>query len=100
MGLMETTLNIYIILYLRFRRQHEQLRQVIVRVLQPATKEQESARVPNEEMVDLQAAAASLDPADANAIEEVNLAYENTKDVDALDISKEGNEAWEAAMKR
>ena len=51
-------------------------------------------------MVDLQAVAASLDPADANAIEEVNLAYENTKDVDALDISKEGNEAWEAAMKR
>ncbi|CAB4015784.1 cytoplasmic dynein 1 heavy chain 1 [Paramuricea clavata] len=84
----------------KFRRQHEQLRQVIVRVLQPPAKEQANARVPNDEMVDLQAAAASLDPADANAIEEVNLAYENTKDVDALDISKEGNEAWEAAMKR
>ena len=58
------------------------------------------SRVPNEEMPDLQAGPASLDPADANAIEEVNLAYENTKDVDALDLSKEGSEAWEAAMKR
>lgn len=54
----------------------------------------------NEELVDLQAAAATLDPADANAIEEVNLAYENTKDVDVMDVSKEGIEAWEAAMKR
>lgn len=86
----------------RFRRQHEQLRQVIVRVLQPAVKEQVSAfsRGQNEEMPDLQGASASLDPADANAIEEVNLAYENTKDVDALDVTKEGNEAWEAAVKR
>ena len=83
----------------RFRRQHEQLRQVIVRVLQPATKEQIHPRNSADEIADLQIAA-SLDPADANAIEEVNLAYENTKDVDALDISKEGNEAWEAAMKR
>jgi dynein heavy chain 1 len=96
----KNTRYIMITLSSRFRRQHEQLRQVIVRVLQPPAKEQANARVPNEEMVDLQAATASLDPADANAIEEVNLAYENTKDVDALDISKEGNEAWEAAMKR
>ena len=85
--------------FFRFRRQHEQLRQVIVRVLQPATKEQIHPRNSADEIADLQIAA-SLDPADANAIEEVNLAYENTKDVDALDISKEGNEAWEAAMKR
>jgi len=28
--------------------------------------------------------------ADANAIEEVNLAYENVKQVDCLDVSKEG----------
>ena len=31
---------------------------------------------------------------------QVNLAYEAVKEVDALDISKEGSEAWEAAMKR
>ena len=30
----------------------------------------------------------------------MNLAYEAVKEVDALDISKEGSEAWEAAMKR
>lgn len=41
-----------------------------------------------------------LDPADADAIQEVNLAYENVKEVDGLDVSKEGSEAWEAAIKR
>ncbi|CAJ0932236.1 unnamed protein product [Ranitomeya imitator] len=41
-----------------------------------------------------------FDAADANAIEEVNLAYENVKEVDGLDVSKEGTEAWEAALKR
>ena len=30
----------------------------------------------------------------------MNLAYEAVKEVDGLDISKKGNEAWEAAMKR
>ena len=43
---------------------------------------------------------ALLDPADANAIEEVNLAYENVKEVDGLDVSKDGTEAWEGAVKR
>lgn len=41
-----------------------------------------------------------FDVADANAIEEVNLAYENVKEVDVLDVSEESMEAWEAAMKR
>lgn len=43
---------------------------------------------------------APLDSTEAQAIEEVNLAYENVKEVDCLDISREGSEAWEAAMKR
>ena len=30
----------------------------------------------------------------------MNLAYENVKEVDGLDISKEGTEMWEAAVKR
>jgi dynein heavy chain 1, cytosolic len=42
----------------------------------------------------------SLEAADSNAIEEVNLAYENVKEVECLDISKEGCEAWDAAVKR
>ena len=32
--------------------------------------------------------------------QEVNLAYENVKEVDILDVSKEGADAWEAAVKR
>ena len=32
--------------------------------------------------------------------QEVNLAYENVKEVDGLDVSKEGSDAWEAAIKR
>ena len=31
---------------------------------------------------------------------EVNLAYENVKEVDCLDISREGLEAWDAAVRR
>ena len=30
----------------------------------------------------------------------MNLAYENVKEVDGLDVSKEGTDAWEAAIKR
>lgn len=30
----------------------------------------------------------------------MNLAYENVKEVDGLDISREGTEMWEAALKR
>ena len=32
--------------------------------------------------------------------QEVNLAYENVKEVDCLDISREGVEAWDAAVRR
>ena len=31
---------------------------------------------------------------------QVNLAYENVKEVDGLDITREGAEMWEAASKR
>lgn len=41
-----------------------------------------------------------IDTADANAIEEVNLAYEYVKEVDCLDISREGNDLWDAAVQR
>ena len=37
---------------------------------------------------------------DVNAIDEVNMAYESVKEVDALDVSKEGQDVWELAMKR
>lgn len=41
-----------------------------------------------------------FEAADANAIEEVNLAYGNVKEVDCLDISKEGNALWDAAVQK
>ncbi|XP_044746185.1 dynein heavy chain, cytoplasmic isoform X2 [Coccinella septempunctata] len=80
----------------KFRRQHEQLRTVIVRVLRPNIHKMSGET----EDVDSNKAAFSLDAADANAIEEVNLAYENVKEVDCLDISKEGQDAWDAAVQR
>jgi len=36
----------------------------------------------------------------AIVFQEVNLAYDNAKEVDCLDVTKEGNDAWEAAIKR
>ena len=83
----------------RFRRQHEQLRQVIVRVLRPATQSGRPGSPTNED-AESKNEPVALDAADANAIEEVNLAYENVKEVDGLDVSKEGTDAWEAAVKR
>ena len=84
----------------KFRRQHEQLRTVIGRVLRPTLNSQNSQREIEAVSDDQQNPSQALDTADANAIEEVNLAYENVKEVDGLDITREGNEAWEAAMKR
>ncbi|CAH0551344.1 unnamed protein product [Brassicogethes aeneus] len=81
----------------KFRRQHEQLRTVIVRVLRPTVREAAATAEGEEEPAK---PTFSLDAADANAIEEVNLAYENVKEVDCLDISKEGQDAWDAAVQR
>ncbi|CAK8687664.1 unnamed protein product [Clavelina lepadiformis] len=86
----------------KFRRQHEQLRNVIIRVLKPQgsfvgrSQLQPSLSLGlDENKVDYQ-----LDAADENAIEEVNLAYKNVKEVDVLDISKEGTDVWEQAIHR
>ena len=86
----------------KFRRQHEQLRTVIVRVLRPtiATQGSQPALEGVREGEEAKPEGLALEAADATAIEEVNLAYEAVKEVDGLDISKEGSEAWEAAMKR
>ncbi len=85
--------------FYRFRRQHEQLRAVIMRVLRPAPsqagqgKSGKEDRKPNDEE-------AMIDMADANAINEVDMAYSNMKEVDGLDVGKDGTEFWEASMKR
>ncbi|KAG8248503.1 Cytoplasmic dynein 1 heavy chain 1, partial [Homalodisca vitripennis] len=78
----------------RFRHQHEQLRTVIVRVLRPTRLTADPAEEGKA------ADPLSLEAADASAIEEVNLAYENVKEVDCLDMSREGVEAWEAGVAR
>ncbi|KAI8505358.1 Cytoplasmic dynein 1 heavy chain 1, partial [Branchiostoma belcheri] len=84
----------------RFRRQHEQLRGVILRVLRPAVQATTPTSPEGEASSPVKTTEFLLDAADANAIEEVNLAYENVKEVDGLDVSKEGTDAWEAAIKR
>lgn len=83
----------------RFRRQHEQLRTVIVRVLRPTIRQNNNSTIENTEDDNVEIEFA-LDAADANAIGEVNFAYENVKEVDCLDITKEGLESWEAAVHR
>ena len=86
---------------IKFRRQHEQLRTVIVRVLRPTLSQQAGQVMPVEVPAEeAKPELMALEAADANAIEEVNLAYENVKEVDGLDISGEGNQSWDAAMKR
>lgn len=89
----------------KFRRQHEQLRTVIVRVLRPSSHQQHSAMNISSagdapEQLESRPETIAVEAADMNAIEEVNLAYENVKVVDGLDVSKEGTDSWEAAMKR
>ena len=82
------------LLYLiSFRKQHEQLQAVIVRVLRPATVQGQST-TPGVEQGD------AIETDDLSAVREVKLAYENVKGVDCLDLTPEGNAAWEAALKR
>ncbi|XP_063712959.1 cytoplasmic dynein 1 heavy chain 1-like isoform X4 [Symsagittifera roscoffensis] len=83
----------------KFRKQHEQLRAVIVRVLRPTVRQAapNPATTPTEQSVNV---VDLIDASDANAIDEVNLAYENIKEIDCLDVSNEGATSWEAAKRR
>ncbi|XP_039279680.1 dynein heavy chain, cytoplasmic [Nilaparvata lugens] len=88
----------------RFRHQHEQLRTVIVRVLRPSLQQapssQDGGGAPTADDTQRTPDPLSLEAADASAIEEVNMAYENVKEVDCLDMTREGVEAWDAAVAR
>lgn len=83
-------------LFTSFRKQHEQLQAVIVRVLRPssAPSQQGGASRTQEQ------AEGALETDDVSAVREVKLAYENVKVVDCLDLTPEGVAAWEAALKR
>ncbi|KAJ5078912.1 intein-containing dynein heavy chain precursor [Anaeramoeba ignava] len=61
----------------KFRKQHDQLQNVITRIL-PKT---------------------STEFTEINAIEEVKEAYEYVRNVDPLSLSKEGNETWSESLK-
>lgn len=59
----------------KFRHQHEELRVVIRNVLPPGAH-----------------------GSDVNAVEEISLAYEQVREVDPLDVSEEGINAWMTAL--
>lgn len=67
-----------------FRKQHEQLRTVIARVLKPTSLSSEGLATSD----------------DDDAIEEVNIAYDDVKEVEVLNLGVQGQQAWESANKR
>ena len=89
----------YVITEFSFRRQHEQLRAVIMRVLRPVQSSVGSSGS-GKEIRQSKEDDVMIDMADANAVNEVDMAYDNMKEVDGLDVSKEGTEVWEASLKR
>ena len=84
----------------KFRQQHEQLRTVLVRVLRPTLAQQVSQTYQMKIQQEVKPEALTLEPAVADAIEEVDLAFETLKEVDTFEMTKEGGEAWAAAMTR
>ncbi|KPM05539.1 dynein heavy chain, cytoplasmic-like protein [Sarcoptes scabiei] len=86
----------------KFRRQHEQLRAVILRVLRPSSKSQKESvdSLKGDDYANEKTAGFESSLTDINEIEEVRIAYELVKEVDALDMTKEGTECWEASIKR
>ncbi len=73
-----------------FRKQHEQLHQTIIKIIsQRATQ----IFVGREDKV-LQQEEAAVNMNVVNSMEEIKLAYESVKDIDALNVSIEGTEIW------
>ena len=68
-----------------FRLQHEQLQSVISRVLSPGDSSDQSDTLLQESQ---------------SSTREVNLAYEDMKQLDVLDMSPEGQQSWDAAIRR
>ena len=69
-------------------------------MLRPSSTKSSQLDAPNGDTNGTIAEHQIIDMSDANAGQEVDLAYENFKEIDPLDISKDGNEAWETAQKR
>lgn len=90
-----------------FRQQHEQLRKVITVVLAPCSAgprdRVDDSFLSNSSTMNntLETTGSnSLEFADDAMIKEVDSAYEFVKEIDACDISKEGSDAWDAALAR
>jgi dynein heavy chain 1 len=79
----------------KFRKQHNQLCYVITRVLTSGSDTVHDAVA--EEVVPGPSMEEADDP---NAIDDVEAAYESVKAVNPLDISKEGSDIWDEAIKR
>jgi dynein heavy chain 1 len=78
-----------LVLLRKFRLEHNQLASVIAKVLRRVDEDSERAEGAN-----------LMNPDDLDAIEEVKLAYDEMKNVDILDLSEQGIQAWEIAKKK
>lgn len=80
--------------------QHEQLRTVISRVLRPSGLNAEDKPSHDAAGAGDAEKMLALNVGDSSAIDQINMAYENVKEVDCLDVSNDGVAAWEAALRR
>ena len=82
----------------RFRRQHEQLQAVIIRVLHLPTAPLQSPIPGADKVFAVEIATAVY--TEEGAVHEVHKAYDTMKVVDCLDLTLEGTGAWNTALKR
>ena len=82
--------------FLSFRRQHEQLQAVIIRVLHLPTDPLQSPAADKAFSADVSSALYN----EEGAVHEVHKAYDTVKVVDCLDLTPEGTGAWNTALKR
>ena len=77
----------------QFRRQHEQFRSVIERLLAKQEKQQNQLVDPSASTVQL------VDQSDSSAVQEIHQAFESFKQIDILDASPEGTQVWNSTIK-
>ncbi|CAF3346282.1 unnamed protein product [Rotaria sp. Silwood1] len=76
----------------QFRRQHEQFRSVIERLL---SKQQKQQQIVDSSISTVQI----VDQSDSNAVEEIHEAFESLKHIDILECSPEGTQIWNDTIK-
>lgn len=74
----------------QFRRQHEQFRSVIERLL---SKQQKQSIDPSASTIQI------VDQSDSNAVDEIHEAFESLKHINILECSSEGNQLWNDTIK-